>query len=128
MIYTSRLSYLSKGQSVVTTIRTPSSLKVPSKMQLVVALTTGVSTLGNMGCRVFKGVIQNQKNFWPKTNIPKGSYYILRVKLFLRSKVLRHQFYLPKVHSMDYRSKVTIEYSTGVFYVLPDQFGPVLIP
>ena len=52
--HTSRLSYLSKGQSVVTTIRTPSSLKVPSKMQLVVALTTGVSTLGNMGCQIFK--------------------------------------------------------------------------
>jgi hypothetical protein len=26
---------------------------------------------GNMGCRVFKGGIQNQKGFWLKINIQK---------------------------------------------------------
>ena len=32
-----------------------------------------------MGCRVFKGGIQNEMEFWPKINIPKGNYCILKI-------------------------------------------------
>ena len=34
---------------------------------------------GNTGCRVFMRRIQNEKDFWLKINIPKGTYWILRI-------------------------------------------------
>ena len=38
-----------------------------------------IAWYGNIGCRVFKGGIQNLKDFWLKINIPKGNHLILRI-------------------------------------------------
>ena len=35
---------------------------------------SGDEDYGNTGCQVFKGRVQNQKDFCLKINIPKGSY------------------------------------------------------
>ena len=32
-----------------------------------------------MGCRVFTGGMQNEIDFWPKINIPKGNYCIFQI-------------------------------------------------
>ena len=41
-----------------------------------------------MGCRVFKGGIQNEIDFWPKIHIPKGSDLKIEVKIDSESQIL----------------------------------------
>ena len=67
-----------------------------------------------MGCRVFKWVVENWKDFCLKNNIPKGNYWILRIKvIFFNEKQLK------KIPMIFYIENWLWKSNYGTFWHLP---------